>query len=1058
MDEVSSVTAGDEEEVRVRRRWSRRRRLAVSLLAVVAVALLLVWIERRTIARHFVDGELARRGVPARYEIEQLSPWRQRLTNVVIGDPARPDLTADWIELRTALLPWRFDVLVAKANKVRMRGRLVGGKLSLGVLDKLMPAPSGRPFALPHMSVDLADGQMALATPYGPVTLGFFGKGMLDDGFAGTLAATADRFDIGGCDARWLSAGMALRIERGQPVLRGPLRAQTLTCGDLRVDQAQLGLGVRGSAALDAWAGNAGVSLGRVAQPQFRVDAVTGRVSFTSDRRGVRGDADLGSGPFRIDAGSGAALAATGRYSFGAKGFDLSGRVRAIDTALAPATLAALRKQANAGAGTPLGPIVAQIVRAATAAGRSFGADAAVAVRNADGRTILSVSRIRANAASDAVLQLDRGEGFRLDLADAGWQVDGVLTLEGGGLPRLVASLQQAAPGAPITGQARIDPIVAGGARLALAPVSFSAALDGATRIETVATLSGPLGDGRAEGLRVPVAARWAGGRLTVNPHCAVAAFDRLALSGMVLNRAQLRLCPLGEAMVVADRRGLSGGVRLIAPRLAGTMNGSPLTLAAGNAEYALANGRFAATGLAARLGSGSAVTRLDVGGLDGRARGGAIGGGFTALGGQIGSVPLLLSEGTGQWDFTGGRLRLAGALTVSDAADPVRFYPLAARQAELTLVDNRIVATARLETPGGTVRVADARIVHDFGKGEGQADLDVPGVRFAEGGFQPVMLTDLTRGVIADVTGTLSGKAQIRWDRDGVTSSGIFRTEGMDLAASFGPVRKLATEIHFTDLLNLETAPDQRATVAEVNPGVPVANGTIRYRLLSGLRVQVDGVRWPFAGGELVLEPTVMDFSKQEERRLVFRVVGADAAQFLKEMAFDNLNASGTFDGVLPILFDERGGRIEGGRLTARGGGSIAYIGTVTQEDLGTWGNIAFQALRSLNYKSLGIEMNGPLDGEIITQINFAGISQGEGAKSNFLIRRLQKLPFVFNIQIRAPFRQLLDSVQSWYEPSRLIERKLPELLEEQRRNEASGATATPAPVIQPPESERLP
>lgn len=1057
MDEAASVTPGEEEAI-VRRRWSRRRKLALALLLTVAAALLLVWIERRTIARHFVDGELARRGVPARYEIEQLSPWRQRLTNVVIGDPRNPDLTADWVELRTSLLPWRLDVLVAKANKVRMRGRLADGKLSLGSLDRLMPAPSGKPFALPHMSVELADGQMALATPYGPVTLGFFGKGMLDDGFAGSLAATADRFDIGGCDAHWLSAGVALRIERGQPVLRGPLRAQTLTCGDMRVDQAQLGLGVRGSAALDAWAGNAGVSLGRVAQPQFRVDAVTGRVSFTSDRRGVRGDADLGSGPFRIDAGSGAALAATGRYALGAKGFDLTGRVRARDAALAPAMLAGLQKQASAGAGTPLGPIVAQVVRAAAAAGRSFGADAEVAVHNADGRTRLSVTGLEADAASGASLRLAGGEGFRLDLAGARWRVDGMLTLKGGGLPGLSAVLRQAAPGAPITGRANIDPIAAGAARLALAPVAFSAALDGATRIETMATLSGPLGDGRAEGLRVPVEARWAGGRLTVNPRCAAAGFDRLAMAGMVLNRAQLRLCPIGEAMVVADRRGLGGGVRLIAPRLAGTMGGSPLTLVAGNADYALANGRFTATGLTARLGSGSAVTRLDVRGLDGRVRGGAIGGGFTGLGGQIGSVPLLLSEGAGRWDFTGGRLHLGGALRVTHAADPARFEPLAARDAELVLADNRIVATARLETPGGTVRVADARIVHDLGKGEGQADLDVPGIRFAEGGFQPVMLTDLTKGVIADVTGMLSGKAQIRWNRDGVTSTGTFRTEGMDLAASFGPVRKLSTEIHFTDLLNLETAPDQVATVGEVNPGVPVTSGTIRYRLLSGLRVQVDGVRWPFAGGELVLEPTVMDFSKAEERRLVFRVIGADAAQFLKEMAFDNLNATGTFDGVLPIIFDERGGRIEGGHLAARGGGSIAYIGTVTQEDLGTWGNIAFQALRSINYKSLGIEMNGPLDGEIITQINFAGISQGEGAKSNFLIRRLQKLPFVFNIQIRAPFRQLLDSVQSWYEPSRLIERKLPELLEEQRRNEAAGATAPPPPVIQPPESEKLP
>ena len=61
---------------------------------------------------------------------------------------------------------------------------------------------------------------------------------------------------------------------------------------------------------------------------------------------------------------------------------------------------------------------------------------------------------------------------------------------------------------------------------------------------------------------------------------------------------------------------------------------------------------------------------------------------------------------------------------------------------------------------------------------------------------------------------------------------------------------------------------------------------------------------------------------------------------------------------------------------------------------------------------------MNGPLAGEMVTDVRFAGISQGAGAKSNFLVRRLQKLPFVFNIRIKAPFRGLLDSAQTFYDP----------------------------------------
>ena len=76
-------------------------------------------------------------------------------------------------------------------------------------------------------------------------------------------------------------------------------------------------------------------------------------------------------------------------------------------------------------------------------------------------------------------------------------------------------------------------------------------------------------------------------------------------------------------------------------------------------------------------------------------------------------------------------------------------------------------------------------------------------------------------------------------------------------------------------------------------------------------------------------------------------------------------------------------------------------------------------------------------------------------------IIRRLAKLPFVFNVTVRAPFRELIDSVQSFYDPKRLIERNLPRLMEEQRRRTTGELPAIPAPLpapVQPPESEKRP
>src|SRR3546814_11333536 len=111
-------------------------------------------------------------------------------------------------------------------------------------------------------------------------------------------------------------------------------------------------------------------------------------------------------------------------------------------------------------------------------------------------------------------------------------------------------------------------------------------------------------------------------------------------------------------------------------------------------------------------------------------------------------------------------------------------------------------------------------------------------------------------------------------------------------------------------------------------------------------------------------------DFAEHRQRRLTFTIRGMDAAQFLQQFDFKNLSATGVFDGTLPMVFDEAGGRIENGHLTVReGGGSLAYVGPVSQHDLGTWGNMAFQALTAIDYKSLTIAMTGTLAAGVVTE-----------------------------------------------------------------------------------------
>ena len=116
---------------------------------------------------------------------------------------------------------------------------------------------------------------------------------------------------------------------------------------------------------------------------------------------------------------------------------------------------------------------------------------------------------------------------------------------------------------------------------------------------------------------------------------------------------------------------------------------------------------------------------------------------------------------------------------------------------------------------------------------------------------------------------------------------------------------------------------------------------------------------------------------------------------------------------------------------------------------------NMAFDALRSLDYRKMDITVDGPLTGEIITHVRFDGVSQGAGAKKNFITRRIGKLPFRFVVSITAPFYQVITNIKSMYDPTMIQDpRELASrgLLVDQNGNVVSDPTKIPAPPTPPP------
>ena len=180
--------------------------------------------------------------------------------------------------------------------------------------------------------------------------------------------------------------------------------------------------------------------------------------------------------------------------------------------------------------------------------------------------------------------------------------------------------------------------------------------------------------------------------------------------------------------------------------------------------------------------------------------------------------------------------------------------------------------------------------------------------------------------------------------------------------------------------------------------------------------------------GGRLILRETVLNFNRPSSKRLTFELVGFDAKTFIDSLGFGGITITGTFDGVLPMIFDVEGGRLVGARLDSRPpGGEFRYNGT--KPEAGMMVGVAFDLLSNIRYRSMIIRLDGDLAGEFATRFTINEVSLGsEGGFVAGMVRgALSKVPLRVNLNIRGPFRALIQMAKGFKDPSTVIEPVMP-------------------------------
>lgn len=1083
------------------RLWPRRKRwqFAFGVFLMMVGMIGYAWFTREQIVRDIISDELRKLEIPASYSINSIGPGEQILRNVVLGDPKRPDFVAD--EVRVELV---YGLGAPQIGRIallnpRLYGRYVDGEFSFGSLDKALLAPSEEPPQLPDFELDLIDGRALIESDFGDIGLKAEGKGNLANGFDGVLAASAPGLSDGACSAEKTSVFGRISSSDGLPAFNGPLRVRQLSCAERGVNLAAFDwqLELTGESDFSGFDAGGALVAQAIKASESNVESLAGDVNISAGEEGLRSRFDLAGNDVALASVSFSGVAVEGDLRAGSDFTDVSSDfiVTGEGMRLSRALKSGLADAAQATGLALLEPLAARLGRGLERVEQDSTLRANVSLRRNANALSVTIPQAMMTADRNTVASFSRVQMRFVEGADVPL-ITGNARISGKDLPQITARIEQDGIASSAT-RIRMEPYEAEGASLAIPDIAIVQASSGALRFSGNVVASGALSeDAKVEALSIPLDGQWGPpSGLALVSRCGTMSARAISHPRFAFEDADIEFCPSSARAGLRLNGGdVRADLQMKPANLLGMLDGESARFVSEGAVFSTTSG-LSAEGVELTLGEGDTQTRFALSRVEGKT-GNSWSGTFAGAEFSLGAVPLDVSQGQGSWSYENGVLKLNEAnLRVTDRLSDPRFEALFARNATMSFEEGRLVAEADLREPVSDRVVSNVTLQHTFESGEGRADLSIENLVFDEL-LQPAAASDvclnrefnppgyrsatpglscLAFGIIANVEGSVDGNGSILWNAEEVTSSGTFTTTDADLAAAFGPLEGVSGTIEFTDLLDLTTAPDQRVAIFKVNPGVEVFDGEVSYNLREGQVLEIEGGRWPFLGGILALEPTVLDFREPQDRRYVFLIEGLDAPRFIEQMELGNISATGVFDGQVPIVFDTDGnGRIEQGLLRSRPpGGNVSYVGELTYEDLGAMANFAFQSLRSLDFTQMEVEMNGPLTGEIITRLNFAGVTQGKGADSNFVTRQIARLPIEFRINIRADFYSLLTNLQSLYDPAFVRDPRGLGLLESEggrfivpqppqmpaiKPDDPENSDTSDEPAIQPDESEALP
>ncbi len=299
-----------------------------------------------------------------------------------------------------------------------------------------------------------------------------------------------------------------------------------------------------------------------------------------------------------------------------------------------------------------------------------------------------------------------------------------------------------------------------------------------------------------------------------------------------------------------------------------------------------------------------------------------------------------------------------------------------------------------------------------------GEMSVDIDPLTFLPTVLQPRQLFPVLGERLREVDGRIGGHAKLQWVAGELRSSGELFAELRSLKIEGAAVENAAATITFDSLFPLSTPPNQEIHIGLLDIGVPMTQGRVEFQISRGGAISAALRELDLFGGRIETEVVTIP-STLEGFSIPLLVKGVQLESLFALTEIGDLEATGSLDGILPLVVENGAIALRHGVLeSAPGGGVIRYrpksVGPALS-DANEGAALFLKLVHDFNYDSVRVTLDEDPSGGVASRFEIKGRNQAV----------YNGVPVELNISMSGPLRDILNqTVKTFTLPGRLLQR----------------------------------